>query len=144
MDQVLQHSLGAALIVVVDRGQLLRLKARVEAELLPHLGMKRPFLVVTRLEARQDPALALGMGEADDDALMKTYSGARLLETSTTILLTIIIADQENTLHRRPPGFDQCECPSSLLGIEIGGLAADEPTRADSRLLREIPHVTPG
>jgi hypothetical protein len=144
LNQVLQDALGAALVVIVDRGQLFRLKAGVEAEFLPQFGMKCPFLVVTRLEACEDPTLALGMSKPDDDPLMKSRSVPRLLKTSTAILLTIIVSDQEDSLHRRPSGFDQCKCPSSLLGIEIGGLTADESTRADPRLFREIFHATPG
>jgi hypothetical protein len=144
LNQDSQDALGAALVVIVYRGQLFWLKAGVKAKFLPQLGVKCPFLVVTRLEACKDPALALRVGKPDDDSLMKSGSAPRLLKSSTTILLTIIISDQEDTFHRRPSGFDQCKCPSSLLGIEIGGLTADEPTRANPRFFRQILHATPG
>ncbi len=68
-DQMPQDALGTALVMIVDGGELLGRLTWVEAELSPDLREKRPLLIVARLEPGQDPALALGVGEADDDPI---------------------------------------------------------------------------
>ncbi len=64
-----QNTLGTALVVIVDGGELLGLLAGIEAEFLSDLRKKRSLAIVARFETRQDPALALDVSKSDDDPL---------------------------------------------------------------------------
>ncbi len=70
LNQVVQNTLGAALVVVMDRGQLLRLCTGIKTEFLLDLLEESQFSIVASLETRQNPALALGVSESNDDSLI--------------------------------------------------------------------------
>jgi hypothetical protein len=77
-----ERRLGAALVVTA---QALGLAAGIEAEPLSFAGQCGAFGFVARLEASQDPRLALGFGYANRDDIAVARALASLLETDATL-----------------------------------------------------------
>jgi hypothetical protein len=63
----MEHPLRIALRAFLARREPLGAEAGVETEILALALEERSLGVVARLVASEDPALALGIGDADDD-----------------------------------------------------------------------------